>query len=126
MKIVYATLGTNDPETSVAYYTELLASVGVTPLYDNPRGGRLFGKDGVPVLGIIRPFDGEAASVGNGSMLSLELQSHEEVDAFYAKALALGGSDEGAPGERGPGYYMSYFRDLEGNKLCACKLGDAA
>jgi hypothetical protein len=47
----------------------------------------------------------------------------EEVDAFHAKALALGGDDEGAPGYRAPKSYMSYFRDLDGNKLCACCMG---
>ena len=47
----------------------------------------------------------------------------DEVDAFHAKALELGGTDEGAPGERTPGVYFAYFRDLDGNKLCGFKLG---
>ena len=37
-----------------------------------------------------------------------------------SKALALGGTDEGAPGlraEGGDGFYAAYFRDLDGNKL---------
>jgi predicted lactoylglutathione lyase len=75
------------------------------------------------VLGVVKPFNGEAATVGNGTMIALDMPSREAVDAFHAKALELGGTDEGAPGERGPGYYMAYFRDPDGNKFCACKLG---
>jgi len=48
--------------------------------------------------------------------------TREEVNAFHAKALDLGAADEGAPGERAPKFYMSYFRDLDGNKLCAFKI----
>lgn len=36
-----------------------------------------------------------------------------------AKAVALGGSDEGAPGPRGSNFFGAYFRDLDGNKLAA-------
>jgi catechol 2,3-dioxygenase-like lactoylglutathione lyase family enzyme len=121
--ISYATVGSNDLEKSLAFYNDLLGSQGVTKMFDHPRGGALFGKGGKPVLGVLSPFNGETATAGNGAMVALEMPSREAVDAFHAKALALGGSDEGAPGERGPGFYMAYFRDLEGNKFCACKLG---
>jgi predicted lactoylglutathione lyase len=56
-------------------------------------------------------------------MLALRFDSTEAVDKFHAKALSLGGTDEGAPGERGPKMYFSYFRDLDGNKLCAYCMG---
>ena len=119
----YATIGTNDLEKSIPFYTELLGSQGAAKLFDHPRGGALFGKDGKPVLGVLTPYNGAAASAGNGAMVAFDLPSREAVDAFHAKALALGGTDEGAPGERGQGFYMAYFRDLEGNKFCACRLG---
>jgi catechol 2,3-dioxygenase-like lactoylglutathione lyase family enzyme len=83
----------------------------------------LFAKDGKLVLGVLKPFDGEQASPGNGTMVAFELPSREAVDAFHARALSLGGTDEGAPGERAPGFYMSYFRDPEGNKFAACRFG---
>jgi catechol 2,3-dioxygenase-like lactoylglutathione lyase family enzyme len=121
--ISYATVGSNDMETSIPFYTALLGTQGVGKLFDHPRGGVAFGKDGKLVLGVLTPFNGEAAKPGNGAMVAFELPSREAVDAFHAKALELGGQDEGAPGERGPGFYMSYFRDLEGNKFCACKFG---
>ncbi|TVV72528.1 VOC family protein [Sphingomonas solaris] len=121
--ISYATVGSNDFDTSLPFYTDLLGTDGVTKMFDHPRGGVLFGKGGQPVLGVLKPADGEAASVGNGTMIAIGLPTREAVDAFHAKALDLGGSDEGAPGERGPGFYMAYFRDPEGNKFAACKLG---
>jgi predicted lactoylglutathione lyase len=55
-------------------------------------------------------------------MIGFAMKSRAEVDTFYDKAMALGGTDEGAPGLRGPeemGAYFAYFRDLDGNKLCA-------
>jgi predicted lactoylglutathione lyase len=68
---------------------------------------------------VLGPYDGQPATVGNGSMCGFRFDTREAVDAFHARALALGGADEGAPGERAPTFYMSYFRDLDGNKLCA-------
>ena len=121
--ISYVTVGTNDIDRSVPFYTELLGTQGVTKIFDHPRGGAMFGKDGRMVLGVLTPFDRAAATVGNGSMVALDMPSTEAVDSFHAKAIELGATDEGAPGERGPGFYIAYFRDLEGNKLCACKLG---
>jgi predicted lactoylglutathione lyase len=56
-------------------------------------------------------------------MFSLRFDRREQVNAFHSKAVALGGADEGAPGERTPMFYMSYFRDRDGNKLCAYSLG---
>lgn len=119
----YATVGTNDLDTSLPFFDTLLSSQGIEKLFDHPRGGRLYGKGGKPVLGVLKPADGKPATVGNGSMVALELDDRAAVDAMHAEALKLGGTDEGAPGERGPGFYFAYFRDLEGNKFAACKLG---
>lgn len=121
--ISYATIGSNDLDKSMSFYTDLLGSAGCTKLFDHPRGGALFGKGGKPVLGVLSPFNQQPATAGNGAMVAFELPSREDVDAFYAKALSLGATDEGAPGERGPGFYMAYFRDPEGNKFACCKLG---
>jgi predicted lactoylglutathione lyase len=75
-----------------------------------------------PALGVVKPYDGKAATVGNGVMIALVVDSNAKVDALYKKALALGAADEGPPGPRGvPGFYAGYFRDLDGNKLnCYC------
>ena len=75
-----------------------------------------------PGLGVVKPFDGKPASVGNGVMISLAVDSNAKVDEVHQKALALGATDEGAPGPRGTGgFYAGYFRDLDGHKInCFC------
>lgn len=116
---LYASVGANDLDAALAYYGELLGSqLGWKKMFDNPRGGAFFGHPNTGMLAVVSPFDEKPASVGNGTMVGLALPSTAAVDAFHAKALALGGSDEGAPGDRGGGSYFAYFRDPEGNKLC--------
>ncbi len=96
-----------------------VGSAGITPMFEHSSGGRVYGKDGNHCFVVLGAFDRKPATVGNGSMFGLRFDAREEVDAFHARALALGGTDEGAPGERAPKFYMSYCRDLDGNKLCA-------
>jgi len=119
----YATVGSNNLEKAKDFYDALLGSVGVVGQFEHPTGGRIYGRDGVFFFGVLGPYNKQLASVGNGCMFAFKFDTREEVDAFYAKALALGGTDEGPPGYRGPTYYFSYFRDLEGNKLCAYSIG---
>jgi catechol 2,3-dioxygenase-like lactoylglutathione lyase family enzyme len=116
--IGYVTLGTNDLPRAAAFYDALLAEVGAKRTWEYERGiGWGLTENGVS-LGVMKPFDGKPASVGNGAMVALAANSTEMVDRVYRKALALGGSDEGAAGPRGGGsYYAAYFRDLDGNKL---------
>ena len=52
-------------------------------------------------------------------MVALEAKDEAQVQRLYDIALANGGSDEGAPGDRGGGFYAGYFRDPDGNKLNA-------
>lgn len=121
-KIGYATVGSNKLEEAKAFYDALLGSIGMSPRFEHPSGGRLYDSD-AGLFGVLGPHDGKEATVGNGSMVGFSFDSREEVDAFYAKGIELGGTDEGEPGERAPGAYFSYFRDLDGNKLCAFKFG---
>lgn len=117
--LVYTTVGSNRLEEAKAFYDALLGSAGIPPLFEHPSGGRVYGADGTPNFAVLGPFDGRPATVGNGSMFAFSFDTRAEVDAFHARALELGGSDEGAPGVRGPNWYFSYFCDLDGNKLCA-------
>ncbi|HZZ35212.1 MAG TPA: VOC family protein [Caulobacteraceae bacterium] len=117
--LVYCTVGSNRLEEAKAFYDALFGLAGIPTLFEHPSGGRVYGKDGAPNFAVLGPFNKEAATVGNGSMYGFSFDTRSEVDAFHAKALALGGTDEGAPGVRGPNWYFSYFRDLDGNKLCA-------
>ena len=72
-----------------------------------------------PFIGLLKPANGQAATVGNGTMVALTAKDRAQVDAFYEHAKTLGCTCEGAPGERMPGFYAAYFRDLDGNKLNA-------
>ena len=118
--IGYVTLGTNDMEKAAAFYDPLLAELGAGRMMDF-EGFIVWGTaPGRPALSITRPFDGNDACVGNGVMVALVADSREKVDQVHAKALELGGANEGDPGFRGEesaGFYAGYFRDLDGNKL---------
>ena len=73
---------------------------------------------------MITPYDGKPATVGNGTMVAIVVDSPDKVHALHAKALELGGANEGDPGPRGGSFYAGYFRDLDGNKLNAfCMVG---
>lgn len=117
--IGYVTLGTNDVQRAAAFYDELLALVGAGRFMDTDNFVAWATSPGAPALSVTRPHDGNAATVGNGVMVALAVDSTDKVDAIHARALALGGADEGAPGPRGQGFYAGYFRDLDGNKLNA-------
>jgi catechol 2,3-dioxygenase-like lactoylglutathione lyase family enzyme len=119
----YCTVGSNSLEKAKTFYDALLGSAGMSPLFEHPSGGRVYGKDGNACFVVLGPYNGKPASVGNGAMFAFRCDSVEEVNALHAKALMLGGADEGAPGERGPNMHFSYFRDLDGNKLCAYCIG---
>jgi predicted lactoylglutathione lyase len=115
--INYITLGTNDLERAATFYDELLSLVGARRAMANERSVGWVGPKGAPMLMIMKPFDGQQATAGNGTMVALTADSPEQVAAIHAKALALGGTDEGAPGPRGEGaFHCGYFRDLDGNK----------
>jgi catechol 2,3-dioxygenase-like lactoylglutathione lyase family enzyme len=115
--IGYVTLGTNDLDRAAAYYDELLGEIGATRALELERLISWSAGEGSPLLGVIKPFDGTPATAGNGTMVGLAVESNAKVDEMHAKALELGGTDEGAPGERMPGFYAGYFRDIDGNKL---------
>ena len=120
--IGYVCVGTNDLPRAAAFYDSLLAGMGAKRIWEMERF-IAWGTGTSPMLIMITPIDGEPASVGNGSMVALAATSKAQVDATHAKALELGGKDEGAVGARGDKFYAGYFRDLEGNKLCAYHMG---
>lgn len=127
--IGYALVGSNDLPKALDFYDTLLATIGAGKAFDHPSGGRLYATaPEKPMFGVVAPFDGAAATPGNGTMISFNLDSHAAIQAFHDKAVELGGTSEGAPGWRGDegGYYGAYVRDLDGNKLCAFRFGPEA
>jgi catechol 2,3-dioxygenase-like lactoylglutathione lyase family enzyme len=115
--IGYVTIGTNDLARAVSFYDALLSEMGAKRMMENEQFVAWSVKPDQPGLGVTKPFDKKPATVGNGVMVALMVESTAKVDALHRKALQLGGSNEGAPGSRGEGFYAGYFRDLDGNKL---------
>jgi catechol 2,3-dioxygenase-like lactoylglutathione lyase family enzyme len=121
--ISYVTIGAKDPDSAVKFYDAALKPLGVERIFFEggwagySRGGS---PDGLKFM-ICTPFNGESASVGNGQMIGLDAETPAQVDAFYAAAMANGGTDEGAPGPRpqygDPAPYLAYVRDPTGNKI---------
>ncbi|MFA6218672.1 MAG: VOC family protein [Erythrobacter sp.] len=123
--IGYVTLGTNDLARAAKFYDLIAGELGIGRMMEfdsfiawgEPGGGA--------GIGLTKPFDGNAATVGNGVMVAFEAKDRDQVQRIYDLALANGGSDEGAPGPRGEPdangtvFYAGYFRDPDGNKLNA-------
>jgi len=122
--IGYITLGTNDLPRAVAYYDVLMEMFGAGRFMEEGSFVAWAQSADSPGFSVTKPFDGKAATVGNGVMIALRADSKEKVNAIYSKAIELGGTDEGEPGPRGDGgFYCGYFRDLDGNKLNVFYMG---
>ena len=117
--IGYVTLGTNDLQKAAPFYDALAAELGVGRMMESDTFIAWGAPGGAAGIGLTRPFDGNPATVGNGVMVALGAKDAEQVQRLYDIALANGGTDEGAPGDRGGGFHAGYFRDLDGNKLNA-------
>ncbi|MEP1740499.1 MAG: VOC family protein [Kangiellaceae bacterium] len=115
--IGYITLGTNDLEKSVAYYDILMDMLGAGRFMQDENFVAWAKSHDRVGFSVTKPFDGEAATAGNGVMIALQAANPEQVKEVYQKAIELGGSDEGKPGPRSDNFYAGYFRDLDGNKL---------
>ena len=115
--IGYVTIGVSDMDRACAFYDGLFSELG---------GKQLFGQDRIkfygtspdqPMVAVCIPYDEQAPQHGNGNMLALPV-NRDDVDRVYAKAIELGASDEGEPGQRLPSFYGAYVRDPDGNKIC--------
>ncbi len=115
-------LGTDDLERSARFYDDLLAGLGASRVIELERmiGWAIGPQD--PVFSVIKPYDGESASTGNGVMIALHVDEPAKVDALHRRALELGGHDEGAPGLRFGTFYAAYFRDLDGHKVALVRM----
>lgn len=114
----YTTIGSNDLDKAVAFYDELLALVGGKQLMGMDRI-KFYGTDaGGAMLAICKPFDEATQSCGNGQMVAIPGGSPEGAQELYKKAMELGATCAGEPGQRLDFFYGSYVHDLDGNKLC--------
>ena len=126
----YITLGSNDLAAAQAFYSNLVPVIGGKELM---RFSDSFIVYGVSLdnagIAITNAYNGEPATPGNGNMAAIVVRDRAQVDALYNKAIELGGTCEGPPGLRGDegpmAFYAAYFRDPDGNKLCAYRMGPA-
>ena len=123
--IGYVTLGTNDLEGNAPFYDAIAKEMGVGRMMDFDSFIAWGEPGGAAGVALTKPFDGNAATVGNGTMVAFEAKDKQQVHRLHEIALANGGTDEGAPSPRGDAdenglvFYASYFRDRDGNKLNA-------
>ncbi|VAV93456.1 Lactoylglutathione lyase and related lyases [hydrothermal vent metagenome] len=121
--LAYTMLGSNDPEAAQNFYENVFEGAGIKTVFTNPNGAKFYSAGKGSMLGIGSPADGEAANNGNGTMIAIPFEETADVDAAYKKAIEMGAACEGEPGWRMPDiFYGAYFRDPDGNKVCACKM----
>ena len=117
--IGYTTIGVADMDKAKAFYCDLFADQGAKVLVDAGRIAMIGPKMGEPMVAVCTPYDGEAPNCGNGGMIAFPAVSKDEAAALYERAISLGATDEGEPGQRIEGrFYGAYVRDPDGNKLC--------
>ncbi|MGO1070503.1 VOC family protein [Lysobacter sp. CA199] len=102
-------LRASDLDASKRFYRAVMASLGLAP--DFVEAPDHFYTD---ELWVDRA-DGEVTRVH----LAFQARDRATVDAFHRAALAAGGRDHGAPGERRyhPGYYAAFVLDPDGNNI---------
>lgn len=115
--ISYFTVGTNDMERAVRFYDALMSEMGAQKVASTDRLAGWGWGIGTPLFVVTKPYDQKAATCGNGTMISFDATSPEEVNKLHAKVLEMGGLNEGDPGMRGTSMYVAYCRDLDGNKF---------
>tara|TARA_B100001094_G_C17406896_1_gene428278 strand:+ start:64 stop:441 length:378 start_codon:yes stop_codon:yes gene_type:complete len=118
--IGFVMIGTNDLNKAIKFYDVLLESIDLKRTVKNEKYAGYSSKEKPEVIEfyVTNPVNKEKATHGNGTQVSFIVKSREIVDNFYNLGTKLGGKDEGAPGIRSGDYYC-YFRDLDGNKICA-------
>ncbi|MGB0507042.1 MAG: VOC family protein [Pikeienuella sp.] len=117
--IGYTTIGVSDLEKAKEFYCNLFDDRDAKVLIDAGRIAFIGAELGKPMLAVCTPYDGEAPNPGNGGMIAFGHREKPAVDALYSRALELGATCDGAPGQRIPDrFYGAYVRDLDGNKLC--------
>lgn len=120
--IGYTTVGVSDMEKAKKFYSELFAAQGAKVAMDVGRIAFIGSGNGTPMIAVCEPYDGNAPTAGNGTMVAFNTETKEEADALYHKAIELGATCDGPPGQRIPDrFYGAYVRDADNNKLCFFK-----
>lgn len=119
-------IGVGDYEKSKAFYVKALAPLGIELMMEFGTAAG-FGKNGKPDFWIGGRPAGDASPQPIGKVhTAFVAATREEVDAFYAAAIAAGGADNGKPGLRPqyhPGYYGAFVLDPDGHNVEAVHHG---
>lgn len=105
--IDHITMQVSDFEKSKDFYEKVLSVIGIKKVMEHDKAvcfGQVWIAEGNP----------------NKFHLAFRVDSREEVDNFYKKALELGATDNGAPGIRenyAPNYYACFWHDFDGNNI---------
>jgi len=120
--IRFVTLGTNNLKKSSNFYDEILKIIDIIRVEQEDERYVGYAKEKkdnlIANFYIMKPFDKNEATIGNGTMISFDAKTKEKVNEIHRKALELGAKNEGDPGPRHGENYYAYLRDLDGNKIC--------
>ena len=118
--ISFVMVGTNNLDKAIKFYDTLLNTIELQRVVTNEKYAGYASKEKSDEVEfyVTKPVNKEKATFGNGTQISFLVKSKDLVNNFYNTGIKLGGKDEGAPGVRSGDYYC-YFRDLDGNKICA-------
>jgi catechol 2,3-dioxygenase-like lactoylglutathione lyase family enzyme len=111
-------LKVRDIAASRGFYDAVLAALGLPP---TEGGADYFHADELYVSPARTPTE----PLTSGLHLAFQAVDRDAVHRFHAAALAAGGRDNGAPGERTyhPGYYAAFALDPDGNNIEAVHHG---
>ena len=120
--IAYVMVGTNDLESAVKFYDRLMPKMNMVRV-ETDKDFAAYAPKSKPEnieFYVTKPFDGNRANSGNGTMIALAVETSQIVDDCHKAGIDAGGNDAGAPGFRpaNGNIYYAYVRDLDGNKLC--------
>jgi catechol 2,3-dioxygenase-like lactoylglutathione lyase family enzyme len=118
--IGFVMVGTNNLDKATKFYDTLLNTIELQRVVTNEKYAGYASKEKPDEVEfyVTKPVNKEKATFGNGTQISFLVKSKDLVNNFYNTGIKLGGKNEGAPGVRSGDYYC-YFRDLDGNKICA-------
>ncbi|MCH1530785.1 MAG: VOC family protein [Gammaproteobacteria bacterium] len=119
----YISVGTNNLESAKKFYDYVFGKLDKKSFKGNDRSYFYYFMSTKTYFAVFSPYDGNAATVGNGSMTGITFDSPEEVDEIYNRAIEAGATCEGAPEQKMETFYGGYVRDLDGNKLVFCQMG---
>jgi len=117
--IDHISLAVHDLRAAEAFYTALLAPLGLAKMREWPDAAIGYGKKH-PEFWINRRAQIDRVGDDSGVHICLRAPDTAAVDAFHTAAIKAGGTSDGPPGLRPhyyAGYYAAFVRDLDGNRI---------